>query len=141
MDSLFEQYNGIFNEEIPKTDNSSKREFGYSPFALQDAIGEKSAKKAWIEYEKLRISGIEAEELIHKIIGKVRDMTAIKMGASKDDLNIRNDYPYNKSKRDLKNWKIEDLENLYTKLVSVYHKSRMGDDELGAALEKALLSI
>jgi hypothetical protein len=142
MQNLFKQYEGIFEkEENPIPKEKKENFFGYSPFALQDAIGERSVKKIWIEYIKLRLSGIEAEELVHKIVSKVRDMAAITLGAGKEDLGIKNDYPYNKSKKDLRNWKIEDLKNLYTKLVSIYHRSRMGEEELDTALEKTLLSI
>ncbi len=139
--NLFKEYKGVFEEEESSFPKEKKEKiFGYSPFALQDAVGEKSAKKAWIEYEKLKLSGVEAEELIHKIVSKVRDMTAVTMGANQEDLGLKN-YPYNKSKRDAKNWKREDLKYFYTKLVEIYHRSRMGGEELNVSLEKALLSI
>jgi len=147
--NLFKEYEGVF-EEAPTPEGvggptgsvgqKKERVFGYSPFALQDALGEKSAKKAWIEYEKLRFIGIDEEELVYKIVSKIRDMTSIIMGANKEDLNLK-DYPYNKSKKDLKNWKEEELKNLYTKLVEIYHNSRIKGDDLDMALEKTLLSI
>lgn len=143
QNNLFKEYEGIFGPEREEDlDSREKKErvFGYNPFALQDAIGEKNVKKMWLEYEKLRLAGIEAEELIHKIVSKVKDMTAINMGASKEDLNIK-DYPFVKSKRDLKNWKTEDLKKFYTKLIEIYHRSRMGGDELDTAIEKTLLGI
>lgn len=145
QNNLFKEYDGVFEaedaEESADSKNKKERVFGYSPFALQDAIGEKSAKKVWIEYEKLRFAGIGAEELVHNIVSKARDMLAIIMGAKKEDLNMK-DWPYNKSKRDLKNWKEEELKNFYTKLVEIYHNSRMaGGDELDLAIEKILLSI
>jgi hypothetical protein len=142
QNNLFKEYENIFKETDKVSEKKEKKDFfGYNPFALQDAIGERSVKKIWIEYVKLRLAGIEAEELVHKIISKVKDMTAIAMGAGKEDLGIKSDYPYNKSKRDARNWKTEDLKNLYTKLVSIYHGSRMGAEELDTALEKTLLSI
>ena len=141
MNSLFKQYEGIFNEEEQSSKKSTTFEYAYSPFAIQDAVGERNVKKVWIEYIKLRLSGIEAEDLIHKIISKVRDMVAINQGATKEDLGIK-DYPFSKSKKDLKNWKIEDLKNFYGRLVEIYHRSRMeSGNELDVALEKLLLSI
>ncbi len=150
MQNLFKEYEGVFNSETEEASNLKEKKvrvFGYSPFALQDAIGEKSVKKAWIEYQKLRLAGIEAEELIHNIVSKIRDMTAIMMGASKEDLGMK-DFPYNKSKRDSKNWKEKEIKNFYTKLVEIYHKSRMPADysvgqgeEIDLAIEKILLSI
>jgi hypothetical protein len=136
--NLFGEYEKI--PEEPKEIKPKERVFDYSPFALQDAIGKRSAKATWIEYEKLRLAGIEAEELIHKIVSKVRDMVAITMGVSKEDLGIKSDYPYNKSKRDAKNWKETELKNFYTRLVEIYHLSRMeSGNQLDIALEKTIL--
>ena len=132
---------GEYEETSEESEEVKPKEktYLYSPFALQDAVGERSAKKAWIEYEKLRLSGIEAEDLIHKIVSKTKDMAAIMAGAGKEDLGLK-DWPYNKSKRDLKNWKEEDLKKFYTKLVEIYHRARMeSGSELDIALEKALL--
>lgn len=139
--SLFEEYENLFKEEDVAKKEPKDFEFTYSPFALQDAIGEKSAKKIWIEYQKLRISGIEAEELVYKIIGKIRDMLAITKGATKEDLGMAKDYPYNKSKKDVKNWKPKELEILYSKIVEAYNTSRMGGENFDIALEKAILNI
>ena len=127
MQNLFKEYEGIFEaenaEESPDTKQKKERVYAYSPFALQNAIGDKSAKKVWIEYEQRRLADITAEELIFNIINKTRDMLAIKSFGAK-------------------NWKEEDLKSLYTKLVEIYHKSRMeSGNELDIALEKTLLSI
>jgi hypothetical protein len=144
MDNLFKEYKGVFEAEEDQSKSDAKEEkkrvFGFSPFALQDALGERNVKKAWIEYEKLRLADIEAEELIHKIVAKIRDMMFIALGANKEDLGLK-DYPFAKSKKDLKNWKEEDLKNLYTKFINIYYQSRMGGDELDVAVEKNLLSI
>lgn len=146
--NLFKEYEKIFEEKDSSEKKKKEFQYSYSPFAIQDAIGEKDVKKIWIEYQKLVLSGVEVEDLIHKIISKARDILAIKKGASKEALGIKNEYPYNKSKRDSRNWKEEEIERFYTKLVSVYHQSRMSPadgientEEIGLALERALLSI
>lgn len=141
QDNLFKGYEEVSgNKEEDSYKKKKGFEYAYSPFALQDAIGERNVKKIWIEYEKLRLAGIEAENIIYKIIGKVRDIAAMKMGAGKGELSL-SDYPYFKSKKDLNNWKEKELKDLYTKLISVYHQSRMGGDELDIATEKTLLGI
>jgi len=63
MNSLFKQYDRVFEEKEPEV-GKKNTDWAYSPFALQDAIGEKNVKKSWIEYEKLRLSGIGADEII-----------------------------------------------------------------------------
>ena len=151
QDTLFKQYKGVFDEEVETPKEKKEKTYEWSPFALQDAIGARDIKKMWIENRKLVTDGISTEDIIHKIVSKVREMIAISFGASKEDLNIKNDYPYSKSKKDAKNWKIEELKKLYTKLVSVYHLSRLPksinvfsdlqSEPLDIALEKTILSL
>ena len=125
--NLFKEYEGVFQtenvEENSDTKQKKERVYAYKSFALQDAIGEKSAKKVWIEYQKLRLAGIVAEELIFNIVSKIRDMLVIKsFGAQK--------------------WKEEDLKKFYTKLVEIYHRSRMEEGrDLDIAIEKTILGI
>jgi DNA polymerase III delta subunit len=150
MRSLFKQYEGAFEEGDSEEKKEKSFSYAYSPFALQDALGQRDVKRIWLEYEKLLLAGIEAEELIHKVISKVKEMLAIKKGASKEDLGIKSDYPYNKSKKDSTNWKEEDLKKLYTGLIGIYYRIRVGNmanevsvrsEELSTALERALLGI
>ena len=139
--SLFEEYKDVFKEDAEAPKEKKERVFEYSPFALQDAIGERNVKKIWIEYQKLRLQGIAPEDIIHKIVSKVRDMSAISQGASVEDLEIKKDYPYNKSKRDLKNWKKEELKVFYEKLIDIYHSSRILSIDLDTGIEKIILSL
>lgn len=141
--SLFKEYEDIFrgdNQEKPEARKKQKF-FAYSPFALQDAIGARDVKKIWLEYQRLRLSGVGAEDLIHKIAGKTREMAAIGMGASKEDLDMKSDYPYHKSKRDLKNWKTAELQEFYRRIVEIYHRSRTSGEDLDLSVEMALLKI
>lgn len=143
QDNLFKQYKETLKEggeEEKSAENKNGFEFTYNPFRLQDAIGEKNAKKAWIEYQKLKADGIEADELVHKILNKARDVLAAKRGAIAKDLGLK-DFPFSKSKKDSKNWEDKSLEDFYTELIFVFHESRMGRVELDVALEKIILSI
>lgn len=127
MQNLFKEYEGIFEvenvEENSDTKQKKERAYAFNPFPLQNAIGEKSAKKIWIEYQKLRLMGITAEELIYNITNKIRDMLVIKsLGA--------------------RNWQEKDLKFFYTKLVEIFHRSRMeSDNDLDIAIEKTILNI
>lgn len=141
MESLFKEYKEVFEETQSPKEKKSAFAYAYSPFALQDALGSKDVKKAWIEYQKLRLQGIEADELVYKILSKVKEMLAISRGASKSDLSIQKDYPYDKSKRDVKNWRPQELEDFYDKLVKTYHQVRMVGENLDVSLEKLLLSL
>ena len=139
--NLFKQFENLFKiEENQEEKKPFQKIYNYSPFALQDAVGLADNKGAWIEYQKLKFLGIEDEEIIHNIINKVRDMVFISKGAVVSDLGIK-EYPYNKSKKDLKNWKGEKLVDFYEKLISLYHDSRAGGESLDIALERAILKL
>lgn len=141
MLSLFKQYEGVFEEkEDPQKGIKKEREYSYSPFALQDAIGERNVKNIWIEYQKLILLGVIPNSLFYNVASKVRDMLYITKGAEAEDLDIK-DYPYRKSKGHIKNWKKKDLEIFYEDLIDVLYKSRTSGFDLGAGLEKLLLSL
>lgn len=141
MISLFKQYEGVFDkEESAEISNPNDKKYRYSPFALQDAIGSRNVKNIWIEYQKLILDGITPDEIVYNIISKVRDMVFISKGASVSDLGIK-DYPYNKSRKDLKNWDINELEVFYEKTLDSLFGARQGGVDLGVSLEKILLSL
>lgn len=111
----------------------------FNPFGLADALGRASAKEAWIEYERGRLFGIEPEELHGRIWGKVRDMISSQT-ASHTELDIH-PFVHKKAKADFHNWETTKLRKLVDELVSIYHMSRMGGDDLDTAMEKLLISI
>lgn len=111
----------------------------YNPFALADAVGKKSAKEAWIEYERARLAGALPEELHGQVWGKVRDMIASEV-ATATELGIH-PFVHKKAKADLRNWPRDILNKFTDNLLNIYHESRLGGDELDLAMEKLLLSI
>ena len=129
-----------------KKENKWKQKFNppaggdkYNPFALADAVGKKSAKEAWIEYERARLAGAEPEELHGRVWGKARDMIASEK-ATAEELGLH-PFVHQKAKADFKNWSKEKLDNFTDKLLDIYHQSRLGGDELDLAMEKLLLNI
>jgi hypothetical protein len=150
VNSLFVQYEGVFEEKEEQKKDKPQKSYAYNPFPFQDAVGENNPKKAWIEYTKLVLSGVEPDELIHKVISKVREMVFINLGATADDLNIK-PYAFSKSKSHFKNWGTKKLQSAYEELVFIYHNQRLGimendfsansKTDIKIALEKFLLSL
>lgn len=126
------------DKKINKWSMSAGRE-SYNPFALADAVGKKSAKESWIEYERARIAGASPEELHSRVWSKARDMISSGAATSKE-LGIH-PFVHKKAKADMKNWSPRLLQNFADDLVGAYHKSRLGGDTLDIAIEKILLSI
>lgn len=111
----------------------------FSPFALPDAVGKKSPKEAWIEYQRARMAGIEPEELHARVWAKVRDMISSESGTA-DELLIH-PFVHKKAQADFRNWPPRLLQDFADELIDVYHQSRLGGDGLDVSMEKALLSI
>lgn len=142
QDVLFKNYQGVFEEKEEVAEKKKPAfEYEYSPFALQDALGSKNPKNAWIEYIKLRFAGIEAESIAPNLISKARDMLGIALGAGQSELGIKKYFPYSKSQKDSRNWKKEELEKLYSELIYIYHESRIANKDLDAEVEKIILSL
>lgn len=140
MQSLFKQYEGVFEEEIQTpTKTEIKEPFNKGGFALADAVGKKSAKEAWVEYIKQVNSGVPIEMIHGSIVAKVRDIL-LAQKANASDLGIH-PFVYQKAKADFKNWDKAKLEQFYDRLVISYHESRMGEDDLALATEKLLLAL
>lgn len=141
--NLFKQYKGVFDEWVEIEDGVSTKEKRkkevYNPFAIADAIGNKSSKESWIEYTIAKIQGAEPEELHARVIGKVRDI--IIANKEKQENTSMHPFVYKKAKWDAKNWKEDELKKTYSKLVEIYHESRMGGEELDIAMEKILLGL
>ncbi len=140
QEGLFTEYKGAFDEEVDselKLAMASKQKGNF--FALPDAVGQKNAKKAWIEYIKARTLLLEPEMLHGSIVAKVRDMLFSER-ASAGELEMH-PFVYKKAKQDFNNWNREELQKLYYRLIFIHYQSRSGGDELDLALEKLLLSI
>jgi hypothetical protein len=156
-DVLFEEFSHVFSQEnseeiVDDIQTKQKvRQFRYSPFALQDAIGEGDKKKMWIEYRVLVMDGIPVDELYFKIIDKARDMLAVKRGLDQGDLSIKHNFVWSKTLAHAKKWDEEKLEKFYGDLVQIYYRTRMGaeqnvfagfaDQDMEIALEKTFLRL
>ncbi len=139
--NLFKEYEGVFDEwqEEGEEVKEGRKKEAYNPFAIGDAVGKKSPKESWIEYIVARLQGAEAEELHARAVSKVRDI--IIASKEKQESTSMHPFVYKKAKWDMKNWKEGELEKTYSKLVEIYHESRMGGEELDIALEKLLLTL
>lgn len=142
MESLFKEYEGVFvdsdESQVLEAKKDSKRG-DFNPFAIADAVGKKTPKESWIEYTKALFQGVEAEELHARVISKIRDIMIVNKEKQED--TTMHPFVYKKAKQDSKNWKEEELKEIYKNLVNIYHESRMGGEELSVAMEKLLLSL
>ena len=106
---------------------------------MADFFGAGEIKRIWIEYVKLRSSGVEPEVLCGMLISKARDML---FSQNESALNLGiHPFVYSKAKKDFKNWQVEKLKKVYDALVFAYHDARIAGLDLGIEIEKIILKL
>jgi hypothetical protein len=112
----------------------------FNIFPLTDAIGERDKRKAWVVYEQALNSGLVADEIFWRVMWGVKALILTAKTSSAEESGL-NPFVYKKCKSFLKNWKVEELENLSESLVVGYHNARRGIGEMETMIEKIILSL
>ena len=121
--------------ELPKGKKDS-----FDIFALTDALGRRDRKNAWVLYQKARATGAEEEQLHGMVFWMVKGMLLASRAKSAKEAGL-SPFVYSKASSFAKNYTEEELEKLSQSLISTYHDSRRGIEELPIALERLILSL
>ena len=112
----------------------------FNIFNLADAFGKKDKKNFWILYQEAKKRDIPDEE-IHGILNwQLRSILLSKKSKTIQDSGLK-PFVYNKSLKFSKNFGDGELENLSSRLISIYHDSRRGLVEFSVEMEKFVLEI
>ena len=117
---------------------SEKKEFNV--FALTDALGARDKKKLWLLYEKGILSGMDPEEMHRLFFWQVKAMLGALNSESAMFAGL-NPFVYKKSLEFARNFKKEELVDLSSKLISIYHEARRGAIDFDVALERWVLEV
>lgn len=128
------KYSFDFKENIEAGDYKN------NPFALADAVGNRDSKRLWHTFTEEITRGAKAEELHGQMVWQIKSILIAAKTKTAEEADMK-DFPYRKAKGFIKNYKIEELEELLFKLVSAYHEAHRGKVELAVALEKIILEI
>jgi len=112
----------------------------FDRFALSDALGRRSKKDAWVLFQKSLDAGGVAEEIHGMLFWQVKSMILATSSKTAGEAGL-NPFVFRKSLTFAKNFTEEELKDLSSRLVSIYHEARRGGDELPIALEKFVLGI
>ena len=124
-----------FNKKEDKTIERAK------PFSLTDAMGKRDKKKAWAEYQKILKEGLVPEEIHGILFWQVKTMILANQSKMSTEADL-NPLVFKKAKEFSKNYSEEELKEMSSKLVSIYHDTRRGiTDDLGLEIEKFLFEI
>lgn len=112
----------------------------FNIFAVPDALGERNRKKLWVLFQRALSSGIEDEDLFWKFQWVVKHMLFFKKSKNPSESELKG-FVHSKIERYARNYQIEELENLSTQLVDLFHAVRRGDEEMETGLEKIVFGI
>ncbi len=112
----------------------------FNAFSLADALSQKDKKTLWLLLQEARREGLSSEEIIGTLWWQLKTLrlSACTSGATEAGMK---DFPYNKAKRSLKNFKEGELQKLSADLLRVYHDGHGGKRDIELALEKWTLTI
>lgn len=125
-------------QEISQIKKEKERSFNV--FFLTDALGERNKKELWVLYQKAIKNGIEPEEIHGILFWQIKAMITSAKSASPEEAGLK-PFVYQKSGRFSRNFKLEELESLSSRLVDLYHDTRKGLTEFNIALERFILGI
>ncbi len=113
---------------------------GFNIFSITDAFTTRHKNRAWMLYQEALMTGISAEEVLWKLIWSVNNLLLVKNTKDASKLKMK-PYPLTKAKAAAKTFSNEELKNLSTSFLDLYHATFLGTDEFEFGLEKILLNI
>lgn len=112
----------------------------FNIFSLADYLGRKDKKNLWVSYQEALRRGVAPEEIHGTLFWQVKTLLIAGRSENISDSGLK-PYSWTKAKSALRNWKEEELQNLASNLVEIYHQARRGEYELDTALERVILDL
>lgn len=131
---VFDKYSGKINE-FKKT-----AEDRFNVFAMADALSRKDKRLLWVLLQEARQVNLATEEIIGVLWWQLKTLRLAKLTKSAVEAGVK-DFPYNKAKRALSNFREGELENISAKLLKLYHDGHSGRRDIDLALEEWVLTI
>lgn len=110
----------------------------FDVFALAEALSLRDKKTLWILLCNAKQAGLVSEEIIGTLWWQLKTLRIAAVTKSAEEADMK-DYPYNKAKRALRNFKAGELEELSSSLLSVYHDGHGGVRDIELGLEEWVL--
>jgi hypothetical protein len=111
-----------------------------NPFALAEALAQRDKKTLWLLLQTARTQGSTDEELVGLLWWQLKALRLAACTASAAEAGM-SDFPYDKAKRSLRNFKPGELEALASTLLTLYHDGHGGVRDLALGLEAWVLTV
>lgn len=112
----------------------------FNIFELSDALGERNRKKLWVIHQEGKLRNISDEEMHGILFWGVKNMILARNENDAKSAGL-SPFVYGKAKRYASNFTKKELDQVSSKLVSLYHESRRGIISFDTALEQAILQM
>jgi DNA polymerase III delta subunit len=109
-------------------------------FSLTDAFGKRDRKQLWVLYTKAKMREIAAEEIHGILFWQVKAMLQALQTKTAQEAGL-NPFVFQKSQSFLRNFEEDEVKNISSQLVSMYHQARRGITDFDLALEKFILEV
>jgi DNA polymerase III delta subunit len=121
-------------EEIARTEKAAER---FNTFQLADALLHRDRKALWVLLVRARAAGIAPEEIAGVLFWQLKTLRLAETTKHARDAGVK-DFPYNKAKRALPNFKSGEIAALLGELLALYHAGHAGED-MNIGLERFVL--
>jgi DNA polymerase III delta subunit len=128
----FEKYAGVM-EEFKKLADTP-----FNVWAMADALASRDKKSLWVLLQDAKRAGLVAEEIIGTLWWQLKTLRLAMLTKSASDAGMK-DFPYNKAKRALVNFKEGEVASLSAGLLKVYHDGHGGVRDIDEGLEEWVL--
>lgn len=124
--------------EMAEYKSESKGRF--DTFTMADALAKKDKRTLWILLQDAVREGLPAEEIIGVLWWQLKTMRLALLTTTAAEAGVK-DFPYNKAKRSLANFKPGELAALSHALLLLYHDGHSGKCDINLALEEWVLKM
>jgi DNA polymerase III delta subunit len=112
----------------------------FNIFSMSDALLKRDRRTLWLLLISARQSGVSDEEIIGVLWWQLKTLRLAAKTKTAAEAGLK-DFPFNKAKRNLINFKSGELEQLSLSLLKLYHDGHSGRRDLSLALEAFVLTI
>ncbi|MDC1205507.1 hypothetical protein N8083_01525 [Candidatus Pacebacteria bacterium] len=112
----------------------------FNAFGMADALAKKDKKSLWLLLQEARMAGLSSEEIIGVLWWQLKSLRLADQTNAANEAGMK-DFPYNKAKRALSNFKEGELERLSRELLMTYHDGHLGKKDIDVTLERWTLTL
>ncbi len=115
-------------------------DYKFNIFSLAEALSNKDKRRLWVLLQEAKKNNLSSEEIIGTLWWQLKTLRLALLTGSSTEAGVK-DFPYNKAKRALRNFKTGEIEDLSFKLLKLYHDGHAGKRDIDLALEEWVLTL